>query len=192
MFSTSPLSLSTDGPSEWHQAKYSTIRNPDEREEDVVAPVGPVEVLPHSVNIGGVRMFRSFARIVLTTMPLLAAQAILAFSQSTSQASSSKDEEAKSLRACAQAVIGQVQLLKIPDTRGLRFQGKVSEAAALCRGGEQTLQFRGTPWVDWSNYWGTGDMASLPTGFIASKLPAQRGVAGQPRCMLRPRLPKRS
>jgi hypothetical protein len=123
-------------------------------------------------------MFRSFARIMLTTMPLLTAQAILAFSQSTSQASSSKDEEAKSLRACAQAVIGQVQLLKIPDTRGLRFQGKVSEAAALCRGGEQTLQFRGTPWVDWSNYWGTGDMASLPTGFIASKLPAQRGVAG--------------
>ena len=175
MFSTSPLSLSTDGPSEWHQAKNSTIRNPDDREEDVV---GPVEVLPHSVNIGGVRMFRSFARIMLTTMPLLTAQAILAFSQSTSQASSSKDEEAKSLRACAQAVIGQVQLLKIPDTRGLRFQGKVSEAAALCRGGEQTLQFRGTPWVDWSNYWGTGDMASLPTGFIASKLPAQRGVAG--------------
>ena len=123
-------------------------------------------------------MFRSFARIMLTTMPLLTAQAILAFSQSTSQASSSKDEEAKSLRTCAQAVIGQVQLLKIPDTHGLRFQGKVSEAAALCRGGEQTLQFRGTPWVDWSNYWGTGDMASLPTGFIASKLPAQRGVAG--------------
>src|SRR5260370_30989648 len=38
--------------------------------------------------------------------------------------------------------------------------------------------FRMTPWVDWSNYWGTGDMASLPTGFITSKAPALRGVAG--------------
>src|ERR1017187_2526605 len=168
MFSTSPLSLSTDGHSEWHEAKNSTIR----------IQMNAKEVLPHSVNIGGVRMFRSFARIMLTTMPLLTAQAILAFSQSTFQASSSKDEEAKSLRACAQAVIGQVQLLKIPDARSLRFQGKVSEASALCRGGEQALQFRGTPWVDWSNYWGTGDMTSLPTGFLSSSLPAQRGVAG--------------
>src|SRR5262249_14186062 len=63
-------------------------------------------------------------------------------------------------------------------SRGLRFQGKVSEAINLCRGGEQTLEFRGTPWVDWTNYWGTGDTASLPKGFLNSKLPAQRGVAG--------------
>jgi hypothetical protein len=32
--------------------------------------------------------------------------------------------------------------------------------------------------VDWSNYWGTGDMSSLPIGFISTKLPSQRGVAG--------------
>ncbi len=38
--------------------------------------------------------------------------------------------------------------------------------------------FRMTPWVDWTNYWGTGDMASLPTGFITAKAPALRGVSG--------------
>jgi hypothetical protein len=123
-------------------------------------------------------MFRKFASIVLTAASLLAAQAIPAFSQSASPATSGKDEEAKALAACAQAVIDQAILLKIPGAQDLRFQGKVSQATALCRGGEQALQFRGTPWVDWSNYWGTGDMASLPTGFISSKLPAQRGVAG--------------
>src|SRR5580700_6830332 len=123
-------------------------------------------------------MFRRFASILLTMMSLLMAQVIPAFSQSTSRETSGKDEEAKSLQACAKAVIDQLSLLKIPEARSLRFQGKVSEAITLCRGGEQALQFRGTPWVDWGNYWGTGDMASLPTGFISSKLPAQRGVAG--------------
>jgi hypothetical protein len=91
---------------------------------------------------------------------------------------SGKQEEAKALLACAQMVVDQLRLLKIPDTRNLRFQGKVTEAMALCRGGEQALQFRGTPWVDWTNYWGTGDATSLPTHFISAKLPAQRGVAG--------------
>jgi hypothetical protein len=75
-------------------------------------------------------------------------------------------------------VTDELRVLKIPDERGVRFQGKVSDATALCRGGERALQFRGTPWVDWSNYWGTGDLTSLPTGFISTKLPAQRGVAG--------------
>jgi hypothetical protein len=91
---------------------------------------------------------------------------------------SSKEEEAKALLACAQMVVDQLGMLKIPDDRSKRFQGKLSEATVLCRGGEQALQFRGTPWVDWSNYWGTGDMSSLPKGFISSKLPADRGVLG--------------
>lgn len=123
-------------------------------------------------------MFRSFASIMLSAVSLLTAQAIPAFSQSTSETTSGKQDEARSLQACAQATIDQLGQLKLPDARGLRFQGKVSEATALCRGGAQALQFRGTPWVDWSNYWGTGDMTSLPTGFVNSKLPAQRGVAG--------------
>ncbi len=82
-------------------------------------------------------MFRRFASIVLTTASLLTAQAIPAFSQNASPATSGKDEEAKALAACAQAVIDQAILLKVPGAQDLRFQGKVSEATALCRGGEQ-------------------------------------------------------
>ena len=49
----------------------------------------------------------------------------------------------------------------------------------LCRGGEKSLQFRLTPWVDWSQYWGTGDLS-----FIAIRIsyrrkgPMFRGVTG--------------
>jgi len=105
-------------------------------------------------------------------------QIVPAQSQELPSTPSDKGEEARALLACGQMVIDQLGALKIPTVRGLRFEGKVSQATALCRGGDQALQFRATPWVDWTNYWGTGDMASLPTGFISSKLPAQRGVAG--------------
>ena len=87
-----------------------------------------------------------------------------------------KLEEAKELRACAQAVLGG--FLSIPDQRDKRFLDKVSNNQLLCRGGERSLQFQRTPWVDWSQYWGAGDMSSLPKGFISSKGPAFRGVTG--------------
>ena len=87
-----------------------------------------------------------------------------------------KKEEAEALQACAQAVLRGFR--KIADARDQRFEGKVTEATALCRGGQKTLQFRLTPWVDWSQYWGTGDMSSLPSGFISTKGPAFRGVTG--------------
>jgi hypothetical protein len=119
---------------------------------------------------------RSFLLLILSAAYMVNAQT--APSSSQGSADSGKQEEAKALLACAQMVVDELKVLKIPDLRGTRFQGKVSEATALCRGGEQALQFRGTPWVDWSNYWGTGDMSSLPTGFISAKLPADRGVAG--------------
>jgi hypothetical protein len=115
---------------------------------------------------------------LLTAVCLFMGQSVLASGQDPALPISGKQLEAKSLQACGRAAIGQLALLKIPVTRDLRFQGKLSAASALCRGGEQALEFRGTPWVDWSNYWGTGDMTSLPTGFVSSKLPAQRGVAG--------------
>ncbi len=109
---------------------------------------------------------------------LFSATSFLAAQNTTQSATSGKREEAKALLACARNVVDQLRLLKIPDDRAQRFQGKVTEAMALCRGGEQALQFRGTPWVDWSSYWGTGDMSSLPKGFLSTKLPADRGVAG--------------
>ena len=73
-----------------------------------------------------------------------------------------KLEEAQELKACAQMVLNGLR--EIPDARAQRFLGKVSEAEMLCRGGQKSLQFRLTPWVDWSQYWGTGDMSSLPIG----------------------------
>ncbi len=87
-----------------------------------------------------------------------------------------KRQEAQDLKACAEMVLAGLR--NIADSREKRFEGKVPEAAALCRGGQKTLQFRLTPWVDWSNYWGTGDMASLPTGYLSTKGPAFRGVSG--------------
>jgi hypothetical protein len=89
---------------------------------------------------------------------------------------SPKKEEAQALKACAEAVLAGFR--KIAPSRDVRFQGKATEVNALCRGGQRALQFRNTPWVDWSNYWGTGDASSIPTGFISNKLVAQRGVAG--------------
>ena len=89
---------------------------------------------------------------------------------------SPKLQEADALLACAKAALDGFR--QIAPTRDVRFEGKVTEANALCRGGQRALQFRGTPWVDWSNYWGTADGSSIPKDFISSKLVAQRGVTG--------------
>jgi len=86
-----------------------------------------------------------------------------------------KQEDIDSLAACAKAVFSGIR--PIANTRDVRFEGKVSEANALCRGGQQSLQFRLTPWVDWQTYWGTGDMSSLPN-ILLKNGPAFRGVAG--------------
>ncbi|MFN7996782.1 MAG: peroxidase family protein [Bryobacteraceae bacterium] len=90
-------------------------------------------------------------------------------------AADAKKEEADALKACAQAVLGGLR--KIAATRDQRFEGKVSEANALCRGGYQALQFRNTPWVDWSNYWGAADSGSMPP-LLLKNAPTQRGVLG--------------
>ena len=91
---------------------------------------------------------------------------------------SGKQEEAKALLACPQMLFEQARLLKIPSVRDQRFQDKLPQDTVLCRGGDQALQFRGLPWVDWGNYWGTGDLTSMPTNFLSTKLPAFRGVTG--------------
>ncbi len=87
-----------------------------------------------------------------------------------------KVEEARELEACKQMVLSG--LLKIPEARDVRFLGKVAEATDMCRGGQKAVQFRMTPWADWSQYWGTGDMDSLPKNYISSQGPALRGVLG--------------
>src|SRR6266702_1968766 len=121
---------------------------------------------------------RSLALLLFATVSVRQAQNTKPSHQAAPHVPSGKEEEKKALFACAQLVSDQFKTLQIPAGREKRFQGKVSEATALCRGGEQAIKFRGTPWVDWSNYWGTGDTKSLPTNFISSKLPASRGVFG--------------
>lgn len=68
---------------------------------------------------------------------------------------SSNTEE---LSACADLISDGPR--SIADDRSDRFNGKVQEDTALCRGGDKAIVFRGTPWVDWSNYWATGDESS--------------------------------
>ena len=91
-------------------------------------------------------------------------------------AAADRKEEEQSLKACAQAVLGGFRM--IAGSRDERFNGKVSEANALCRGGFRALQFRNTPWVDWSNYWGTGDASTRAPGLLTQGGPSTRGIAG--------------
>ena len=51
--------------------------------------------------------------------------------------------------------------LPIATSRDQRFQGKVRETTARCRGGDMALRFLNAPWVDWTNYYATADAASL-------------------------------
>jgi hypothetical protein len=95
---------------------------------------------------------------------------------SAQNAPNPKIEEARELKACAQLVFGG--FLQIPDVCAPRFLGKVQENTMVCRGGQRSLQFRLTPWVDWSQYWGTGDTASLPTGYLSKNAAGFRGATG--------------
>ncbi|MEO8594397.1 MAG: peroxidase family protein, partial [Candidatus Solibacter sp.] len=87
--------------------------------------------------------------------------------------------ELESLRNCGQMVNSGIR--PIAATRDQRFLGKVEASSAGCRGGELATQFRATPWVDWSNYWGTGDAQSKGPEFVkqAKHLgPTGRGIDG--------------
>jgi Animal haem peroxidase len=70
---------------------------------------------------------------------------------------------------------------EVAQDRSERFLGKVYQETARCRGGEEAVKWRSTPWVDWQRYWATGEQDSRFTGLI-SKLgflsPNRRGVAG--------------
>src|SRR4051812_20109520 len=90
-------------------------------------------------------------------------------------AADAKEEEAEAFKACTQALVEGLR--KIAPTREVRFQGKVSEAVAMCRGGYQAMQFRNTPWVDWRDYGGAGDPAAAPP-ILLKKVPTRRGVLG--------------
>ena len=90
-----------------------------------------------------------------------------------------EDDDATIVQACLD-VFGR-GLRAIAEQRTDRFLGKVSEAHARCWGGAKAVSHRATPWVDWSNYWGAGDLNSKSerrdTGFhILDR--NQRGIDG--------------
>ena len=91
-------------------------------------------------------------------------------------APSPKQQEAAEVKACAEMAFTDFR--PIADARTQRFQGKVTELTALCRGGQNAVKFRMTPWIDFTNYWGTGDLSSLPKGYLSTSAPQFRGVSG--------------
>ena len=62
---------------------------------------------------------------------------------------------ATSLIGCADEISTGVR--PIAQTRDRRFLGKVQESTARCRGGDKAVAGRDVSWVDWSNYYATGD-----------------------------------
>jgi hypothetical protein len=72
------------------------------------------------------------------------------------------DSPKEELAACGRMV--KEGLREVADNREDRFMGKVQNDTALCRGGENATAYRETPWVDWSNYWATGDASTLKDG----------------------------
>src|SRR3989442_8503331 len=72
----------------------------------------------------------------------------------------------------------------VATTRIERFLGKVQAATAACRGGDHALAFRATPWVDWSNYWATGDSTTKSTWFIPLPKHVSRNSRGEDGALL--------
>ncbi len=89
-----------------------------------------------------------------------------------------KADEA-SIKACAAMIAGGLK--PVATERADRFQAKVAEATAFCRGGLAAVQRMNLPWVDWGNYFGAGDASSKVPGAITTSgplAPATRGVQG--------------
>ena len=81
--------------------------------------------------------------------------------------------------ACSSYVIESFR--PIATERTGRFLGKVQENTARCRGGDKAVKGRHRPWVDWQNYWATGDANSLAYGIagpIGRLAPNGRGIDG--------------
>jgi len=63
----------------------------------------------------------------------------------------------------------QGDIQKVAKTRGERFLGKVPDTTARCLGGKKAESLREGPWLDWPNYWATGDAASrAPARLLAN------------------------
>jgi hypothetical protein len=112
------------------------------------------------------------ARVAATLVILPAALALISCDEA-------QNDDKASLKACAEMV---AHLLPVnPKDRADRFQGKVEDYKALCRGGQKSVKAMGLPWVDWGTYWGAADATSKAPGVITGTgplSPAARGVRG--------------
>jgi hypothetical protein len=86
------------------------------------------------------------------------------------------DDDVAIFSACARVVADGLPL--IARDRVDRFQGKVDQAHARCRGGDKATAEMTTPWVDWSKYWSTGDAQSKSDRSDAGSFIADRNKRG--------------
>src|SRR5262245_9353627 len=70
-----------------------------------------------------------------------------AFALGASAPPAQAEDDLAIVKSCAEVLVGGLRL--IAEDRVDRFQGKVPEATARCRGGEKAVSGRNTPWVDW-------------------------------------------
>ena len=61
-------------------------------------------------------------------------------------------------KACLEMFVGGLR--PVATDRADRFNGKVAKTTAFCRGGQHAVDFMAFPWVDWGNYYATGDASS--------------------------------
>ena len=85
---------------------------------------------------------------------LVAAGLIGAAATSTARA----EDDLAIFLACQRAALDPIRFPAADRTE--RFLGKVPDFRVRCRGGEKAVAAMATPWVDWSNYWATGDASS--------------------------------
>lgn len=67
-------------------------------------------------------------------------------------------EQISSDEACVKMAAKGLRSIAIQQSG--RFLAKVSKETAHCRGGDKAVARRGSVWVDWANYWGSGDAGS--------------------------------
>jgi len=78
--------------------------------------------------------------------------------------------------ACARMTAGGFR--RIAEDRTDRFLAKVETDTARCRGGERAVHSQGSPFVDWANYWATGDAGSMAYGTTTIGSPLARNGRG--------------
>src|SRR3954466_14576546 len=108
---------------------------------------------------GHAHIFGGPMDIRLQLSPLALALALAsAGTLASSGPSRAQDSDLRIVADCLKLVHAGARPLA--EERNKRFEGKVGEEAADCRGGGKATVQRAVPWVDWSNYWGAADAKS--------------------------------